>query len=284
MTLYGGRPASEISPSLLGFYRPRLDLHEYVVIAISQSGSSNEVLEATSWARACGAKVVALTNGSESPLVSLLPAEQVILLGAGDECAVPATKTFTASLAWLLALALAGQPVSLAGLPALMEQVLRQDYAAKVLGLDGVSTFYFVGEGVAASVAREGALKFREMLGVAAIPLETSDLLHGSTAGLDRQSALIGLAADDVGASILAQARVVCEDRGARFLGLLAADQAAGNSIAIPGGLAAAFPLLAILPLQLIALELTQNRGRNPDRPEGLSKVTETAVPRLDRP
>lgn len=280
LTLFAKRSAHEVSPSLLGFYRPELDLRESVLVAISQSGSSREVLEAASWARSRGAKVVALTNHADSPLAASLPAEQVLLMRAGEEQAVPATKTFTASLAWLLALALAPRLQPLLRLPALMDRRLERDYTADIRHLTGVNAFYFVGEGVAASVAREGALKFREMLGVAAVPLETSDLLHGSIAALDERSAVVGLAADEIGASVLAHARGAWEARGARSLCLIAGDDPATDEVAMAGGLAPSFPLLAILPLQLVALGLATDAGRDPDHPVGLSKVTETTLPR----
>ena len=284
LTLYAKRPAHEISPSLLGFYRPELDLSESVLVAISQSGASGEVVEAASWARSCGAKVVAVTNHVDSPLASGLPAEQVLLMRAGEEQAVPATKTFTASLVWLLALALAPNLQPLLSLPAWMDGWLERDYSADVRHLAGVSTFYFVGEGVAASVAREGALKFREMLGVAAVPLETSDLLHGSTAALDERSAVIGVAGDETGAFVLAQARKAWEARGARCLCLTAGNGHSADEVAMGDLLAPSFPVVAILQLQLVALGLAVDAGRDPDHPAGLSKLTETVVPRRTLP
>ncbi len=279
LTLFGKRLAHDVSPSLLGFYRPELDLRETVLLAISQSGSSREVLEAASWARARGAKVVALTNCADSPLTAGLPPEQVLLMGAGPEHAVPATKTFTASLAWLLALAMAPRLESLLRLPERMRKRVKRDYTTDIDSLADVNAFYFVGEGVAASVAREGALKFRETLGVAAIALETSDLLHGSIAALDDHSVVIGLAADPVGASVLAQARGAWEARGARCLCFSAGDDP-DDEAALGDALHASFPLLAVLPLQLISLGLAIKAGRDADRPAGLVKVTETAVPR----
>jgi glutamine---fructose-6-phosphate transaminase (isomerizing) len=279
LTLFAGRNASEISPSLLGFYRPDLDLSDAVLLAISQSGSSREVMEAASWARSRGAKVVALTNRIDSPLTEGMAAELVLPLEAGDERAVPATKTFTASIAWLMALAVAPHLKPFYRVPSLMESLLARDYSEVVRGLQGRSSFCFVGEGVAASVAREGALKFREMLGVATLSLETSDLLHGSIGGLGRQSAVVGMAADKIGAAVLVQAKAAWEARGARGFCIVADHEPMTDCMAVPLALAPAFPLLAVLPLQLLACNLALQAGYDPDRPSGLSKVTHTRVP-----
>jgi glucosamine--fructose-6-phosphate aminotransferase (isomerizing) len=257
-----------------------IDLKDTVLLGISQSGASSEVIEAAAWARSRGAKVVALTNFPDAPLTEGLPVDQVLLMDAGEEQAVPATKTFTASLAWLLALTLVPHLERLRNLQGCMERRLNHDHQADVRSLAGATSFYFVGEGVTASLAREGALKFREMLSVASISLETSDLLHGSVAALDERSAVIGLAADGVGTSVLQQARRAWEARGARCLCFTSEDDPEDKAD-LGGSLAPAFPLLAALSLQKIALGLALHAGIDPDRPIGLEKVTETVVPKL---
>src|SRR5690606_27450350 len=98
------RLATLAAPSIATTYRRRLDLDGVLAVAISQSGKTEEIVETLGWAKDCGARTVAVTNGAGSPLAEA--AEVALVTRAGDEIAVPATKTYTTQLAALSVLGL----------------------------------------------------------------------------------------------------------------------------------------------------------------------------------
>jgi len=101
---HAGRLATLASPSIATTYRSRVDLTGVLAVALSQSGRTEEIIETVSWARDCGARTVAITNGAASPLSQA--ADVAFVTQAGAERAVPATKTFTTQLAALAVLAI----------------------------------------------------------------------------------------------------------------------------------------------------------------------------------
>jgi glucosamine--fructose-6-phosphate aminotransferase (isomerizing) len=100
---YGGRLTTLAQPSIATTYKSRLDLSGVLAVALSQSGQTEEIVETMAWARDCGARTLAITNGAGSPLAE--GADVAFLTLAGAERAVPATKTFTTQLAALAVLA-----------------------------------------------------------------------------------------------------------------------------------------------------------------------------------
>ena len=103
-----GRLASLASPSLATAYRAVLDLRGVLAVAVSQSGATEEIVTTLEWARRCGARTVAVTNAAGSPLTEV--ADLALITQAGEELAVPATKTYTTQLAAMAVLALSLQP------------------------------------------------------------------------------------------------------------------------------------------------------------------------------
>jgi glucosamine 6-phosphate synthetase-like amidotransferase/phosphosugar isomerase protein len=102
---HGGRLASLASPSLATVYRADLDLHGVLAVAVSQSGATEEIVATLDWARRGGARTIAVTNVAGSPLTEV--ADVALVTQAGQELAVPATKTYTTQLAAMAVLALA---------------------------------------------------------------------------------------------------------------------------------------------------------------------------------
>ena len=102
-----GRLASLASPSLATAYRAVLDLRGVLAVAVSQSGATEEIVTTLEWARRCGARTVAVTNVAGSPLTEV--ADLALITQAGEELAVPATKTYTTQLAAMAVLALSLQ-------------------------------------------------------------------------------------------------------------------------------------------------------------------------------
>lgn len=281
----GGRLGTLASPSVATTYRATPDLGGVLAVAVSQSGATDEIVEGMAWARERGARTVAVTNVAGSPLAST--ADVALVTEAGEERAVPATKTYTTQLTALavLGLSLSGDDGALRGLDAVPDAVARaldsasaaEEMAARLTYLDRVVV---AGRGYASSTALELALKLKEACYVSASGLSYADLLHGPIAVVDPMTPALLVAAGDgpvlPGMTALT-ARVAAA--GAHVYGIGGDEEfARACRSALPGTdlpehLA---PMALIVPGQLLVEALARAKGIDPDRPRGLRKVTQT--------
>jgi glucosamine--fructose-6-phosphate aminotransferase (isomerizing) len=285
-TIRAGRLSTLASPSVATAYDARVDLDGVLAVAVSQSGRTEEIVETAAWARAAGARTVAVTNDSDSPLASA--ADLALITQAGVEEAVPATKTYTTQLAAIavLGLALGPEPertlAELSLVPPAIEAALATSTAAEAMAqqLTYVSGMVVSGRGYAASTALELSLKLKEACYVTAIGLSYADLLHGPIAVVDADTPALLVAAGEgpVLAGMTALARR-CTEVGAHVYGIGGDDAfaAACRSIlpgtTLPEHLA---PLATIVPGQLLVESLARAKSIDPDAPRGLRKVTQT--------
>ncbi|GII33133.1 SIS domain-containing protein [Planotetraspora mira] len=280
-----GRLSALGAPSIATTYRRKLDLEGVLAVGLSQSGRTEEIVETIEWAKACGAKTVAITNGGEnSPLAQV--ADLALCTLAGEEKAVPATKTYTTQLAALAVLALGlgadVDPDDLRRVPDAVEKLISDpgDLQAVVDGLADKPGVVVSGRGLAFSTALELALKLKEACYLHAMGLSYADLLHGPIAVVDEDTPAILVAAGEgptlAGTVALAQ-RVTGAGASAFGVGggteLAAASTAALNGPDLPEWVA---PLGLIVPGQLLTEALARRLGIDPDAPRGLNKVTQT--------
>jgi glutamine---fructose-6-phosphate transaminase (isomerizing) len=282
---YAGRLATLASPSIATAYGSRIDLSGMLAVALSQSGRTEEIVETLAWARDCGARTLAITNGAGSPLAQT--AEVALITQAGAEMAVPATKTFTTQLAALAVLAIglgaALDPGELRAVPdqvaAILARPLDLDPLVDELARD--SGVVVSGRGLAYAAALELALKLKEACYLHAMGLSYADLLHGPIAVVDARTPAILLAADSgptLDGTVDLALRVT--GAGARAYGIGGGDRlAAACTRALPGPRLPEWlaPMGLIVPGQLLTEALSRRLGLDPDHPRGLSKVTQTA-------
>jgi glucosamine--fructose-6-phosphate aminotransferase (isomerizing) len=285
-TVRAGRLSTLASPSVATAYDARVPLDGVLAVAVSQSGRTEEIVETLAWARAGGARTVAVTNDGDSPLA--VGADLALVTEAGIEEAVPATKTYTTQLAALavLGLSLGPDPTGeLAGLSAVPDAItiaLGSSAAAEEMAhrLTYVQGMVVSGRGYAASTALELSLKLKEACYVTAIGLSYADLLHGPIAVVDADTPALLVAADEgpvlAGMTALAQR---CQEVGSHVYGVggdagfAAACRAVLPAPSLPEHLA---PLAMIVPGQLLVEALARAKGLDPDAPRGLRKVTQT--------
>ncbi|WP_283138455.1 SIS domain-containing protein [Rhizohabitans arisaemae] len=283
--VHAGRLSTLASPSIATTYRRKLDLDGVLAVALSQSGRTEEIVETLAWAKDCGARTVAITNGGEnSPLAQA--ADLALCTLAGEEKAVPATKTYTTQLAALAVLGLGmGADVDVADLvrvPEAVEALLADpgDVDGVAEGLAGVPGAVVSGRGMAFSTALELALKLKEACYLHAMGLSYADLLHGPIAVVDADTPAILVAAGDgptlPGTVALAQ-RVTGAGAAAYGVGG-GQDLAAACTLSLKGPDLPEWvaPLGLIVPGQLLTEALARRLGINPDAPRGLNKVTQT--------
>ena len=282
-----GRLATMASPSVATVYRARLDLRGILAVAVSQSGATEEIVATLDWARDCGARTVAVTNATGSPLTEV--ADVTLATEAGPELSVPATKTYTTQLAAMavLAVALSGGAVGVAELqlvPAAVAEMLEVASAAEALAdrLVAVETLVVSGRGYAYSTALELSLKLKETCYLPAVGLSYADLVHGPIAVVDAGTPALLVAAGDgpMVPEMTGLARRIAAT-GAAVYGIggdqefAAACRAALPGPSLPEHLA---PFALIVPGQLLTEALASAKGLDPDAPRGLDKVTQTGT------
>jgi glucosamine--fructose-6-phosphate aminotransferase (isomerizing) len=273
------------SISLTVYYGTELDMSGSLVIGLSQSGRTPDVVEYVSRARRAGAFTVAITNDPASDLATA--AEAILPLGAGTERAVAATKTYLNTLAALVLLAayMAGEGERCSDdLRALIGQLdtvipeLEQRLPEVALPFAFVGRMFVIGRGVELATAREIALKLLETCRIAAEPLTATDLAHGPVAALDPFFPVWAIASHDETLPAVLEAAARVRETGAT----LVASGSAAEWIVEPDYLLPVpkpptpllSPLLSVIPGQLFAWALARAKRLDPDRPSGLSKVT----------
>jgi glutamine---fructose-6-phosphate transaminase (isomerizing) len=273
------------APSLVSRYERPPRLGRTLVIGVSQSGRSPDIVSVLEEARRQDALTLAITNAPDSPLASA--AAEVVDLGAHPERSVAATKSYTASLAAIAVLASVlgdlpdAERRALRELPERMARTLDEadeQITAVASEVREVEECAVLGRGFNLASASEWALKLKELAGVHAQAYSTADYEHGPVASLADGAVLLAIRARGPLAGDLDQllGRLV-EERAVRPIVVADERPAAGAWLPFAGGVPEWLsPLVAILPAQRYAAALTVARGLDLERPRGLNKVTLT--------
>ncbi len=277
-----GLPTALASPSAFTLYESRMNLEGVLVVGLSQSGESQDVLETVHRSGELGARTLAVTNNEASAMAEA--AQHHLFLGAGKEESVAATKTYTAELLvlYLLASALKGEEglgKEVRRLPELSREVLEASW-------EGTERYRYAQYMVVASrgynlaTAEEAALKLMETAYVVAQAFSAADLRHGPIAMIGQDFPVVVIAPPGKVQQDLGFLVDRLKDRGAEFVAI-------SHDSSILEKASAKFevqvrcsdelsPILYAVPIQLFAENLAHLKGFNPDSPRGLSKVTET--------
>jgi glutamine---fructose-6-phosphate transaminase (isomerizing) len=278
-------PVALATPSLYTIYqRPPL-LTNVLVLGISQSGKSPDIVSVLAEAQRQGALTAAITNFADSDLAR--QADHVIQLHAGLEQSLAATKTYTSELlAIALLSALLAQDeamlAALAQVPAAVEQVLsvRSHVEQIAQRYRYMAYCVVIGRGYNYASAFELALKLKELTYTVAEPYSSADFLHGPMALIEQGFPVIVIAPS--GLMLPEMQTFVHELRQRAAETIVISDDPAMLALArVPLPLAASLPewlspITAIVPGQLFGLSLALAKDYDPDRPRGLRKVTET--------
>jgi glucosamine--fructose-6-phosphate aminotransferase (isomerizing) len=277
-----GVPVGLASPSAFTIYGSGMDLRDVLVVGVSQSGESRDVLEVVRRARELGAHTLSITNDEGSSMSGA--AEFHFPLRAGREESVAATKTYTAELLvlYLLVSALRGEEGpgdEVRRLPRLAEEMLEA-------GWSGVERYRYADYMVVTSrgynyaTAQEAALKLMETSYVMAQAFSAADLRHGPIAMIGRDFPVVAIVPPGRAAGGMRELVANLSERGAE-LALVCEERELVNRV--PAGFLVPVscpeevsPILYALPPQLLAHGLARLKRLDPDSPRGLSKVTET--------
>lgn len=283
---YNGLPVALATPSLYTIYRRPPRLRHVLVLGISQSGQSVDILEVVQEASRQGALTAAITNDPSSPLAQAV--EFVLDLNAGEEKAIAATKTYTASLTMLalLSAVLERDEERLACLVQLPQSVTRTlELAAEAVERQAERYRYMedcvvIGRGLNYATAFEIALKLKELTYVVAVPYSSADFLHGPMAIVEPGFPVLVVAPDGAMFPDMLAFLKQLNGRAAEILAIsnrMEALELAKTALPLPTGIPEWLsPVTAVIPGQLLSLHLALAKGLDPDAPRGLRKVTVT--------
>ena len=288
METHLGLPTGLAKPSVTTIYGSNLAWRGGLLLAISQSGRSPDIVEVVTAAREAGALTLAITNAPDSPLAAA--AELNLDCRAGPELAVPATKTYVAELAVLVALVAALRPDSsvAAAAPGLPD-ALRRAIAATSAWLDArgdavVEAFartdraLLVSRGYNLATSLELALKLKETCGLFAEAYSTADFAHGPLVLAGADAPTLAIRPDGEMGRLVDETVASVAQRGGRTT-IIGGPEVEGRegALAIPGSvLEVVSPLVLVVPGQLLVEATARRRGIDPDSPVGLGKVTLT--------
>ncbi len=286
--LFGERnaiPVALAAPSLFTVYKRPPQLGRALVLAISQSGHSPDVISVVKEAKDQGKPTIAITNDYGSPLAKT--ADYTINIRAGEEKSVAATKTYTTTLSALAMISIFIKGKTLADtkiqqLPAWMRETLNENFQLTAQMGDYFETdkCIVVSRGYDYSTAFELSLKLKELTCTNAEPYSSADFMHGPITLLNNGSPVVVISPpvsmfDDINQLIAKVKRY-----GVRIFGisdnqeiLKQVDIKMPVCEGLPEWL---FPIVSIIPGQLMSLGLARAKKLDPDHPKGLTKVTET--------
>lgn len=269
-----GVPVASAAPSVASLYNAPMTARGALMIVISQSGRSPDLLATIETYRAGGAYVLALVNDTSSPLAEL--ADLVLPLHAGAEQAVAATKSCIATLAGLAALVAAWSQderlaAALETLPATLERSLRADWSAAVEPLAAADRMLVIGRGYSFGIAQEAALKLKETCAIQAEAFSSAEARHGPMRLIEPGYPVLGLpTSDQSGAGV----RAAMEEFSAWGAITLLAGQ--NEALPVVPQHPALEPIGMLLSFYAMVEALARRRGMDPDRPPRLQKVTRT--------
>ena len=274
-----GRLVTSLPMSLITLYQTNMICKDLVSMAFSQSGQSPDLVAPTRFFREGGATTAAFVNAPSSPLADA--AQWVFPLHAGTETSVAATKSFIAQLVAGARVVAAWQDdnvmqTALLGLPETLHKAAGMDWSPGVEMLKDVDRLFVIGRGTGLPIAMEAALKFKETCGIQAEAFSGAEVKHGPMALIDEGYPLLIFAPrGPAQAGLLALAEEM-RARGARILLAAPADTPGANLPLAESASVELEPVSVIQSFYPMVEALSRARGRNPDEPRFLNKVTRT--------
>ena len=268
-----------VMASEFGYFADSVDKNT-VVIAVSQSGETADIIEGVKAARDAGAQVISVINRPNSILADL--SHQVIYLNCGAEIAVAATKTFLSQLAifYLLSFSMVNAfkeaSARLTSLNSEITRVLDRNKSELITlsqKLKDKNDFYYIARGINFAIASEGALKLKEVSYIHAEGMPAGELKHGTLALIEPGTPVVVICPGDYTFAETLSNAMEAKSRGAYIIGVSDKESDIYDSwVKLPEVDELLYPMVAVVPLQLLAYYLAINRGCDPDKPRNLAK------------
>jgi len=244
-----------------------------LVVAITQSGETADVLQAVRFAKENGARILGITNVVGSSITRM--ADTLVYLNAGPEIGVAATKTFTAQLT--VAYLLVYPKEKLGGLSKIISDMFEKEKEIKEIAikLKDAHDVFFIGKGLNVPIAYEGSLKFKEISYIHSEAYPSGELKHGTLSLITPGVPVIAIAPDDETAVKIIGSIKETKARGGVVVSVTDNPDVIKVSdyiITLPKIDKDLYPFAEIIPLQLLAYYVSILRGNNPDKPRNLAK------------
>ena len=277
--ILAGVPVASVGPSVASLYRAPLHLRDGVLLAISQSGMSPDIVALAKAAKSGGARVIAIVNDEASDLAEV--SDICLPIGAGAEKSVAATKTFIASAVAALAVLAEWQGdeklhAAVDDLPQILEKALAADWTAAVSKLADAGSLYVLGRGPALPMASEAALKFKETAGLHAEAHSGAEVMHGPLSLVRERFPVLVFSPDDAARPAMRAVADRMRQAGADVLCVEDDPSGAGSLRFVKSGHSLTDPISIITSFYLLVEAVARARGHDPDNPRNLEKVTET--------
>lgn len=280
-----GLPVALAAPSINTLYNAKLDLHNSMVIGVSQSGAAEDVMAVLNNAKECNAVTVCITNNLESKMASL--ADFHLYCNAKKECSVAATKTFISQMYLLANLAAyyAGNEqikAELESVPNNLSKIfaLKDDIATLSQKYKDMNSLIVLARGMNYAIAQETALKIQETTYINARSYAASDFHHGPFAIVDENSTVMLIAPKGESQKDMVEMKDKLLSVNAKVVVMTndpSIAKGATDTMLLPvEGSDCVTPFYNVVAAQLWACFMSVARGLNPDAPRGLKKVTIT--------
>ena len=276
---YLGIAVAAAAPNIATVYRRQLKLKDQIFLTISQSGMSDDLVEAARSAKQAGAFTICLVNAVESPLAKAC--DIVLPMAAGPELSVAATKTFIASLAALLRLTArwtqdTAMENAVARLPERLAQAARLDWSGALDALADVTSLITIGRGPTLAIAREAALKLKENCNLHAEAFSGAEFVHGPVALVEPAYPILMFMPTDDAATGMQELAINLRRKGAAVVAAEAGPSAAGRLPVLAPDHPETDAVCLIQTFYGMAYRLAARLGADVDRPRHLQKVTRT--------
>ncbi|WP_226876402.1 glucosamine-6-phosphate deaminase NagB-II [Microbulbifer hainanensis] len=265
-----GTPTFAAAPSVSSVYGRKLKLEGALVIVISQSGRSPDILAQARMAKEAGAYTVALVNDETAPIKDIV--DQVLPLKAGPEKAVAATKSYLATLSAILQLVAnwtenAELLAAVDALPETLRDAVDSDVQLRPEDLAAVKNLVVLGRGPGYGITRELALKLKEVCNIHAESFSSAEFLHGPVTLVEQQLTVVNVPIEDESFQAHSEQIADIVRRGGTLVNLHVPSKGVHPRVA---------PLALLQRFYIDVAHVAVSRGINPDEPAGLKKVTQT--------
>ena len=265
-----GTPTFAAAPSVSSVYGRKLKLDGGLVIVISQSGRSPDILAQARMAKEAGAYTVALVNDESAPIKDIV--DQVLPLKAGPEKAVAATKSYLATLSAILQLVAnwtedAELLAAVDALPETLRAAVDSDVQLRPEDLAAVKNLVVLGRGPGYGITRELALKLKEVCNIHAESFSSAEFLHGPVTLVEQQLTVVNVPIEDESFQAHSEQIADIVRRGGTLVNLHVPSKGVHPRVA---------PLALLQRFYIDVAHVAVSRGINPDEPAGLKKVTQT--------
>lgn len=265
-----GIPTFAAAPSIATVYNKPLEVSQCLVIVISQSGRSPDILEQTRQLKQNGAFCIALLNDVQAPLADLV--DFVVPLCVGEEKSVAATKSYLATLSALIQLIAYWQnneklKLALDTIPTVLTAATLTEPQLSLADLQDVSNLVVLGRGLGYAISKEIALKLKEVCRIHAEAFSSAEFLHGPVTLVENKLKILDVQVQDESNQVHSEQIEEVKRRGADLVHLYQSSTDIHPRIA---------PLAVLQRFYLDIEKVAVESGLNPDEPVGLKKVTET--------